>query len=201
MIYNITNKTALLIIDAQNEYSDTTRPLYVEDFKSTIENINQLSKKFREKNLPIFLIKHIHDISGNDVGRMGDFSDDEVFSEGSKFSELDTNLIKNENDIIIEKTRYSSFVNTKLESYLKTLNIDTLVITGFMTGYCSVTTARHAHDLDYKTIYIHDANSMPCFGDLGFGDISLETIKNTTSTLLAGGVAEVITTEEALNRV
>lgn len=201
MIYDITKTTALLIIDAQNEYSDSERPLYVSDFQDTLTNINSLSKKFREQNLPVFLVKHIHDIKGNDVGRMGDFSEDEVFSENSSFSELDIHLIQEDSDIVIEKTRYSSFVNTKLESYLKTLNIDTLVITGFMTGYCSVTTTRHAHDLDYKTIYIKDANSMPYFGDLGFGDISVETITNTIATLLAGGVAEVISTNEAIRRV
>ena len=202
MIYSIVKeKTALLIIDAQREYSVSDRPLFVSDFKETTEKINMISASFREKGIPVFIVKHEHDSSGLDVGRMGDFSPDEVFLQGSEFSQLDDSLEVSETDIVVAKTRYSAFVNTKLESYLRTLEIDTLVITGYMTGYCCVTTARHAHDLDYKVLYIDDATSGPAFGDLGFGDVSIDEIKKVVATLLAGGVAEVISSEDVLQRI
>lgn len=202
MIYQIQKqKTALLIIDAQKEYSGSDRPLYTADFAETANNINRLSEQFRNNGMPVFLVRHVHDADGRDVGRMGDFSTDEVFTKGSTFTDIDPLIITAENDILIEKTRYSSFVNTNLESYLKTLQVDTIIITGFMVGYCCVTTARHAHDLDYRVIYANDANSGPAFGDLGFGDISIEEIKKVVATLLAGGVAEVITTDEIINRI
>jgi nicotinamidase-related amidase len=202
MIYSINKmKSALLIIDAQNEYSDTQRPLHVQDFKETVEKINQISSMCRLAKIPVILIKHVHDKSGLDVGRMGDFSSDEVFTDGTSYTDIHSDVLTDDNDIIVTKNRYSAFVNTGLESYLKTLNVDTIIITGFMTSYCSVTTARHGHDLDYKVIYIHDANSGPAFGDLGFGDVSIEEIKKVTSTLLAGGVAEVIMMEEVLSRL
>jgi nicotinamidase-related amidase len=202
MIYPIDkSKTVLLIIDAQQEYSTLDRPLFVADFDETVNQINLISHECREAGIPVILIKHIHAKSGLDVGRMGDFSPDEVFTEGSEFAKLATSLVINESDITIEKTRYSSFINTSLESFLKTLGADTLLVTGFMTGYCSVTTARHAHDLDYKVIYVNDANSGPVFGDLGFGDVTLEEIKRVTATLLAGGVAEVINAADVISRL
>lgn len=193
--------TSLLIIDAQKEYSDASRPLYTENFKATVDNINKISKQCRANGIPVFIIKHVHDPSGKDVGRMGDFSTDEVFTNGSPFTNIDEAVITDSSDIVIEKSRYSSFVNTNLESYLKSLKIDTLIITGFMSGYCCVTTARHGHDLDYKVIYVNDATSMPVFGDLGFGDATLQDIKKIIATLLAGGVAEVVTTDETLSRL
>lgn len=193
--------TGLLIIDAQKEYSDASRPLYTENFKATVDQINKISSQCRANGIPVFVIKHAHDPSGKDVGRMGDFSSDEVFTKGSPYTDLDEAVITDPADIVVEKTRYSSFVNTSLESYLKSLKIDTLIITGFMSGYCCVTTARHGHDLDYKVIYVDDATSTPVFGDLGFGDTSLQDIKRVIATLLAGGVAEVVTTEETLSRL
>lgn len=202
MIYEIkNNKTALLIIDAQKEYSNEERPLFTSDFKETIEKINIISNACRKSGIPVFLVKHVHDSKGRDVGRMGDFSSDEVFVQDGEFTEFDASLDVDDVDIIITKTRYSAFVNTNIESYLKSLNIDTLLITGFMEGYCSVTTARHAHDLDYKVIFVSDANSGPVFGDLGFGEVSAEDIKRVIATLLSGGVAEVINTEETIKRM
>ena len=202
MIYSIEKtKSALLVIDVQNEYANESRPLFVQDFHETTSKINQLIRECRKEKLPIIVVKHVHDKLGRDVGRMGDFSPDEVFTEGSEYTNLSNELDVAADDIQITKSRYSCFINTNLEGYLKTLDIDTLIITGFMTGYCCVTTARHAHDLDYKVIYVNDANSGPAFGDLGFGDVSTDEIKRVTATLLAGGVAEVILTDEVISRL
>lgn len=202
MIYDIDNsKTALLIIDAQREYSDPGRPLYTEGFPAAVEQINKISTACRKSGIPVFVIKHVHDETGKDVGRMGDFSNDEVFTRGSAYTDLDKTIFTESSDIVVEKTRYSSFVHTKLEAYLRSMQIDTVIITGFMSGYCCVTTARHAHDLDYRVIYADDATSGPVFGDLGFGSVSLEEIKRVVATLLSGGVAEVILSEEVVKRI
>ena len=149
MIYEINpRKTALLIIDAQREYSSPERPLFTPDAIETISRINDVSMVCRESRVPVLIIMHVNDALARDVGRMADFSSDEVFVGGSKYIEVDPRLTIQDSDIIIEKTRYSAFVNSNLESYLKTAQVDTLIITGFMTGYCSDSTARHAHDLD-----------------------------------------------------
>lgn len=203
MIYKIEkSKTALLVIDAQKEYSQKERPLFIDDFSEVAKNINQLSELFREKNMPVVIIKQVYDARGNDIGRMGDFSEDDAFDEKAGYTGLDENIIFNKDkDIVIQKNRYSAFVNTNLEGYLKTLGIDTVVITGFMTNYCCESTARHAHDLDYKVIYATDATSAPYFGNLGFGDFSLQTLKAIVSSVLSGGIAEVVNTEEIIERI
>ena len=65
--------------------------------------------------------------------------------------------------------RYSAFFNTELGAILRGNAIDTVVVAGLMTKYCSVTTARHAHDLDYKVVFVSDANAGPDLPDPASG--------------------------------
>ena len=201
-VYSIDpSRTALLIIDAQKVYSAKESPLCVSDFEGTLANINTLATACREKNMPVFVIQHIYDSNERDVGRLGDFKLQELWKEGTAYAQLDQGLTLDESDIRLKKSRFSAFMNTSLESYLKALKVDTLIVTGFMTQYCSVTTTRHAHDLDYKVIFALDANDGPSLQDSGFGPVPIEDIKRVVHTVLSVGVAEVITTSEVAKRI
>ncbi len=195
------SRTALLIIDAQQVYASPESPLCVSDFEGTISNINELAATFRENGMPVFVIKHVYDSDDRDVGRLGDFGLQGLWKSGTEFAELDPRLVVNESDIHFEKTRFSSFTNTPLESYLKSQDIDTVIITGFMTQYCSVTATRHAHDLDYRVIFVSDANDGPSLPDTGFGAVPIEDLKRVIHTTLSIGVAEVVDAQETLNRI
>ena len=93
-----------------------------------------------------------------------------MFTEGTPGVEIIPSLQPGPGEVTVTKQRYSAFVNTDLESILRGNGIDTVVISGLMTQYCSVTTARHAHDLDYRVIFVSDANAGPDLPDLGFGE-------------------------------
>ena len=194
-------RTALLIIDAQQVYSSPESPLCVSDFPGTIGNINELAMACRNSDMPVFVIKHIYDPQGRDVGRLGDFGLQDLWKKGTEFAKLDPRLTVAESDIQFEKTRFSSLMNTPLESYLRASDIDTVIVTGFMTQYCSVTAARHAHDLDYRVVFVSDANDGPSLPDTGFGAVPIEDVKRVIHTTLSIGVAEVIDTQEAVSRI
>jgi len=195
------DRTALLIIDAQKVYSSVESPLCVSDFPGTIGNINTLAEACRSRGMPVFVIRHVYDSDERDVGRLGDFGLQGLWKDGAVYAEMDPNLSVADTDIQIEKSRFSSFMNTSLEAYLKSMNIDTVIVTGFMTQYCSVTTARHAHDLDYKVVFAVDANDGPSLADTGFGTAPIEDIKRAIHTILSTGVAEVIPTSEVVSRI
>ena len=197
----IPSRTALLIIDAQQVYASPESPLCVSDFEGTITNINNLATACRENGMPVFVIQHVYDSDDRDVGRLGDFGLQGLWKSGTDFARLDPRLSVADSDIHFEKTRFSSFTNTPLESYLKSLDIDTVIITGFMTQYCSVTATRHAHDLDYRVIFVSDANDGPSLPDTGFGVVPIEDLKRVIHTTLSVGVAEVVDTQETLNRI
>ncbi len=194
-------RTALLIIDAQQVYSSPESPLCVSDFPGTIANINELAMACRNSDMPVFVIKHIYDPQGRDVGRLGDFGLQDLWKKGTEFAKLDPRLTVTESDIQFEKTRFSSLMNTPLESYLRASDIDTVIVTGFMTQYCSVTAGRHAHDLDYRVVFVSDANDGPSLPDTGFGAVPIEDVKRVIHTTLSIGVAEVIDTQEAVSRI
>lgn len=202
MSYEIdAKKTALLIIDPQREYFDEDKPMYTPHASEILNNLIRLRDAAHRANILTILVQHSHKADGSDVGRMADFDPTPLFVEGTPGVELIPELSPSEGDIVVKKTRYSSFVNTKLESVLRTSNVDTLIITGLMTNYCSVTTARHAHDLDYKVIFVEDANAGPDMPDLGFGPVSHADIMRSVATSMAGGIADVVKTDDLIGLI
>lgn len=61
-----------------------------------------------------------------------------------------------EGDIIIPKYRYSGFVSTYLDKFLRSNGIKTLVLTGLATNVCVESTARDGFMLDYNIVVPED---------------------------------------------
>jgi ureidoacrylate peracid hydrolase len=143
MVYELDPKrTALLIIDAQREYFDADGALFTPHAGEILANLQRLVGAARDSATQVIFIRHVHAADGSDAGRMGDFDDAPSFIEGTKGVEIVPGLAPGAGDPIVDKTRYSAFVNTRLEAILKTSGVDTLIVTGLMTQYCSVTTTR-----------------------------------------------------------
>ncbi|MCA1636686.1 MAG: cysteine hydrolase, partial [Acidobacteria bacterium] len=138
MVYEVNPKTtALLIIDPQREYFDEDKPLYTPHANEILGNLVKLRDAAHRANVLTVIVQHAHKADGSDVGRMGDFDPTPVFTEGTPGVELIPEMSPRNGDVVVKKTRYSSFVNTKLESVLHAAGVDTVVISGLMTNYCS----------------------------------------------------------------
>jgi nicotinamidase-related amidase len=57
---------------------------------------------------------------------------------------------------VILKHRYSAFYNTDLETVLRCLKIEDLVVTGIMTNLCCESTVRDAYYRDYRVFVLAD---------------------------------------------
>jgi nicotinamidase-related amidase len=199
MTYDIhPNRTALLLIDPQREYFDEAGALYTPNAETIREKLIELRQAAEESAAHVVLVQHVLRGDGSDTGRMGDFNPTPALVAGTPGVELIEEMHPRPGDVVIRKNRYSAFVNTGLAQELDRRDIDTVVITGLMTNYCSVTTARHAHDLDYKVVFVSDANAGPDMPDLGFGPVPHAEILRTITTSLAGGVADVRTTADVV---
>jgi nicotinamidase-related amidase len=90
-------------------------------------------------------------------------------------------------DHIVDKYGYGAFHNTNLEDTLRSLGVESLVITGTVTQICVEETGREAFHRGYKTTLVSDAISsyMP--------DLHAATLKN-----FALKFGWVLTTEEVL---
>ncbi|MHB1571530.1 MAG: cysteine hydrolase family protein, partial [Solirubrobacteraceae bacterium] len=163
-----------------------------------LPNLQRLLDAARRTGARVVFIRHVQAADGSDAGRMGDFGEEQSFVEGTRGVEIIPELAPAPGEPVVDKTRYSAFANTRLESILKTSGTDTVIITGLMTQYCSVTTARHAHDLDYRVVFVTDANAGPDLPDLGFGDVPHADAMRVVATSLAAGVADVIDTATAV---
>ncbi|CAN0586275.1 unnamed protein product, partial [Ectocarpus sp. 12 AP-2014] len=59
-------------------------------------------------------------------------------------------------DILVPKSRYSGFVNTPLDSILRSRGIQTLLVCGVATNVCVETTIRDAFGLEYHPVMVED---------------------------------------------
>jgi nicotinamidase-related amidase len=70
--------------------------------------------------------------------------------EGSPESEIHPSIAPRPNEKVVYKHRYSAFYNTDLETVLRCLKVEDLVIAGVMTNMCCESTARDAYYRDYR---------------------------------------------------
>ena len=188
---------ALLLIDAQKVYTTPGSSLFVHGHEAAIANMNRLAKAFAAAGEMIVVVRHQHRKDVSDTGRMFDYLGDPGepgFVEGTPEAELDSRLEIISPALHLVKNRYSCFAGTGLAETLRQRDVDTIVVTGFMTNYCCETTARDAHDMDFYVDFIMDATGCP---DLS-ADVTQEKIKLVVAATLQGGFARVRSTESFL---
>jgi len=158
----ITSKSALIIVDMQNDFMPGGA-LPVKDGNKIIPVINGYISKFREKNRPIYATRDWHPenhISFKERG--GPWPKHCVQNTwGAKFHK-DLNISYTE-DIIIDKAymkdkdAYSGFQDTYLDNDLRRRGIKRLFICGVAIEYCVRATVLDALNLGYEVIILRDA--------------------------------------------
>jgi nicotinamidase-related amidase len=205
MIYDLTHgRTALLVIDVQREYFDPDGPAFVEHAADIVPNVNRLLEAFHRASLPVVFMEHAHRADGSDAGRMGDFSapeEEDSFVEGTARVAFIADLDKRPRDAEVVKRRYSSFLNTDLETLLRTAGVRAVVICGLMTSFCCETTARDAHGRDYETLFVADAVEGPDLEAPDGRTVPHDQVLASTLTALRAGFAEIVTTDEVIVRL
>ena len=106
----------------------------------------------------------------------------EALTADSKGHELWPTLDVRPDDLIVEKNRFSAFIqgSSNLAEVLRDRGLDTILVTGTVTNVCCESTARDAMMLNFKTIMVTDGNAAVTDDDhnaslaafyLTFGDI------------------------------
>ena len=138
-------KTALLIIDLQNDYFPGG--------KWTLHNIEAAARKaggllnhFRQEGLPVIHVRH--SFSGPDAP---------FFAEGSPGAEINETVRPVVGEAVVHKQQVNAFHETDLKAVLDQAKIEDLVICGAMSHMCVDAATRAASDLGYRCTVIHDA--------------------------------------------
>jgi len=183
------SRSALIVIDMQKFFLDESSPTFTCGGKAILPNVKRLISGFRKNKLPVIFTRHVHHPDGVDAGIMGWWWDG-MCIEGSPESDIHPEIYPENNEKTIFKHRYSAFYNTDLETILRCMKVEDIVVTGIMTNMCCESTARDAYYRDYRIFFLAD----------GTGSVS-EKMHKASLLNLAFGFAKVTTAEDILNQL
>ncbi|ODU06682.1 MAG: hypothetical protein ABS81_04170 [Pseudonocardia sp. SCN 72-86] len=75
----------------------------------------------------------------------------------SEFADQVKDLVESPTAEVIVKHRFSAFIDTRLDTLLRMLDVRTLVLTGMATTHCVECTARDAYQRDYDVLVASEA--------------------------------------------
>lgn len=152
-------KTALLIIDMQNDFVLEGKPHRVAGARAVIPKIQAVLAEFRKRNLPVIHILRVHRRDGSDVEiiRQERFRSHPFAVAGTHGAGVIDELAPREGEHVVEKIRMSAFIGTELDLLLRTLGATTLVVTGIQTPNCIRATVFDAIAYNYPAVLIDDA--------------------------------------------
>ena len=175
-------KTALIVVDMQNDFVKEGGTLVVPDAEATVPTIRGLLDSARESGIKVVFTQDTHN-EGDPEWEIWP----EHVREGSWGWEIVEELKPLEDEVVIRKVRYDAFYGTHLDHFLRIWDVDTLIICGTVANICVHYTAASAALRWYGVIIPKDATS-------ALDPFDLEASLRQTSFLFAGR----ITTSEAI---
>ncbi len=162
-------KTALLAIDLQKAYLAEDQPGYFQGGRGIVGNVNRLAAAVRARSGFVVWIRNTLGIEVlqqwpvyNSLRREGVREDMlQALAEGSSGHQLWTELDVGEQDLVINKRRYSAFISgsSDIDAQLRARSVDTLIIAGVLANVCCESTARDAMMLNYHVVMAADATA------------------------------------------
>jgi nicotinamidase-related amidase len=178
-------KSALLVIDAQQEYFAPIGKLVLPDGPAAVERIAAMLAWARAAGLPVVHVTH-------ESGQ----PNPTTFVPGSPALEIHPAARPTPGEPIVTKRLPGSFTNTGLEEDLRRRGVEQVIITGFMTQMCCDTTAREAAHRGFAVTLLSDATAaMDVRGPDG-EVIPHDVVHRTHLGSLSGFLAEVRRTDD-----
>lgn len=148
-------KAALMVVDMQKFFLEPSSPTFTCGGLAILKNIKRLIGVFRKAGRPVIFTQHVHHPDGMDAGIMAWWWEG-MCLEGSPESEIHAEIAPLPGEKVIQKHRYSAFFNTDLDTILRGLKIEDIVMTGIMTNMCCESTTRDAYYRDYRVFFAAD---------------------------------------------
>lgn len=184
-------KSALLVIDMQNDFLNPKSPAYTENAIAIVPNIQSLIEAARKHKIPVIYTAHCHQNPKIDGGITAqwwsDIRNQETLVAGTQGAQIIDTLKPLPKEKIIYKHRYSAFYNTDLELHLRGLGVTDLLIIGIMTGICVESTVRDAFYRDFRIFVVGDATAA------GADELHLNSLK-----ILAYAFADIRLTKDII---
>lgn len=176
------SRTALIVIDMQNDFVKEGGALRVAEAEETVPCIRRLLALARESGMKVAYSQDTHGEGDPEWEIWGEHA-----RRGTWGWEIVEELRPREGEPVLEKVRYDAFYGTHLDHLLRLWEVDTLVICGTVANICVHYTAASAALRWYKVVIPKDAVS-------ALEQFDLESSLRQTAFLFAG----TITTTDAL---
>ena len=198
-------KTAVVVVDMQNDFVTEGFPLYTPMAAATIPKMSTFLDECREKGIYIVYTTHVHRANGDDFGIYNKLWDCVEKREGlicgTPGGEIAPGVAPKGDEIVIEKHRYSGFYNTDLDIVLRNRKIETTAIVGVATDVCCFSTARDAMFYGYDVAFISDLTGTFQFPNMGYGDYDVELQQKMTLNNIALTTGDVMTADEFVSKI
>jgi nicotinamidase-related amidase len=169
-------RTALIVVDMQNDFVREGGTLRVPDAEATIPAIQVLLGLARAHGMHVVFTQDTH-TDGDPEWRIWP----EHAREGTWGWEIVDALAPADGDTVIRKVRYDAFYGTPLDHHLRVWGVDTLVLCGTVANICVHYTAASAALRWYDVVVVRDAVS-------ALDPFDLESSLRQTTFLFAGRV-------------
>lgn len=176
-------RTALLVIDFQNEYFSGKLP--IPEGKSALTNAKRLIDRADADGIKVYHIQHVTPAGSP------------IFAEDSATSSFHPDIQPAGNHAVVRKSSVSVFPTTDIYQRLKQSGVDTLIITGLMTHACVAGAARDAVPLGYKVIVASDACATRDL-DMSDGTVSHDGLHRAALASIADTFGDILRTDQLL---
>jgi ureidoacrylate peracid hydrolase len=160
----VAGHTAHVVIDAQNDFLHpdgwyATHGIDIGHMRRVVEPLRELNAACRAGGVPIVWTRH--GTRGLDDG--GPFMAKRLLLRDGGLRrdtwgyEILADLAPEPEDWYVEKTRLSAFFGTNLDSILRALRTETVLVTGVLTNQCVGATTKDALFRDYQPVVVEEA--------------------------------------------
>lgn len=154
--------SALLIIDMQNAFLEPGAVLETPMGRDIIARLAELIEACRGLDVPIIWVRL--DCSAPYGGLLLEkypaLEQQQVLFRGTHSFELFSGLpAPTEDEFHVVKHKYDAFHRTDLDTLLRNIGADTVIITGVTTNCCCESTARSAFEHNYKVAFTSDGTA------------------------------------------
>ncbi|MCI0687038.1 MAG: cysteine hydrolase [Sporichthyaceae bacterium] len=149
-------RTALLVIDMQDEFvRPGWSPYWVPAATELVPRLAHLIEVCRRLELPViytvFADTHHRLDRPQALRHLPNSAPDWV--PPPEGAEIWAPLAPGPSDVVIRKPSYGAFYDTPLDTILRRLGRDTVIVTGTLTNFCCGTTARQAYERGYYVVF------------------------------------------------
>ncbi|WP_028944766.1 cysteine hydrolase family protein [Pseudomonas vranovensis] len=177
-------KTALLVIDFQNEYFNGKMP--IPDGVSALANARELVTFADRQKMPVYHVQHVAPAGSA------------VFAIDGETVKFHPDMQPRAQDVVLQKTTVSVFGSTNLNERLQKAGVETVIVSGLMTHACVAGAARDAAPLGYNVIVASDASATRAITRANGVSIDKDALHHAALAEVEDTFGDVMTTAQIL---